>query len=123
MANITVTGTIKQIFNSEVYGNFEKRVFWVEENTDKYPNTYQLEMQQGECNRLDSFKAGDKVECNIEVKGRWYHKNGKEGVINTLKCWKLIKHGQEIKQPVQDMSKPVPKEEFDNALVTDDLPF
>lgn len=126
--NITITGTIKQIFQSEVFGNFEKRVFWVEETTDKYPNTYQLEFQQGECNRLDSFKSGDQVECSVDVRGRWYSKNGKEGVINSLKCWRLIKQGQQAQQPSNFKQSKTYTEQSNYQVAeivdpNDDLPF
>lgn len=127
--NITITGTIKQIFHSEVFGSFEKRVFWVEETTDKYPNTYQLEMQQGECNRLDGFKAGDKVECSVDVRGKWWNKNGKEGVINTMKCWKLVKQGQPAysanNQAPSRTNSPAASYSNSNNITepVDDLPF
>lgn len=93
--NIEVKGRITEIKNSEAFGNFEKRTFWVEETEGQYPNTYKLEAQQGMCNVLDKYYIGDEVECNVDVQGRKFtsKKTGQEGVINTLKCWKINKTG------------------------------
>ena len=98
--NITIKGTIKNVFPSETFGNFEKRVFWVTEDEGQYPNTFQLEMQQAGCATLDAYKPGDQVDCSVDVKGRHSEKNGKEYVFNTLKCWKIAKVGA-VQQPQQ----------------------
>lgn len=114
MPNITLKGTIKTIFPAEVYGSFEKRVFWLQELDAQYPNTWALEMHQGECNNLDKYQPGDKVECHVDIKGRRWEKNGKEGVINTLKVWRINK----IKEDA-----PAKEEVFQAPDPVDDLPF
>ncbi len=88
-AKITLSGVITDIFPAEVYGNFEKRVVWIKETTDQYPQTYAIEFAQGNCNKLDRFKPGEEVKIWIDIRGRRYEKNGKEGVINSLQGWRI----------------------------------
>lgn len=88
---VKITGKINTIFNSELIGQFEKRVIWLQEpDTMQYPQTYQIEFHQGDCNQLDRFKPGDVVECSIDLRGKLFtRKDGNQGVINTMKCWRI----------------------------------
>jgi hypothetical protein len=89
---IKITGHITDIFPTESFGNFEKRVAWVAEvSGDRYPNTYALEFQQNDVNQLDHVSPGDLVECKVDVKGKKWEKGGKSGVINVLKCFDIIR--------------------------------
>jgi hypothetical protein len=90
---IVIKGKITDIFPAEVYGNLEKRVAWVQETDVQYPQHYSLEFLQNDANILDSFVLGDVVECKVDVRGRRYEKNGKAGVINSLKCWNMRRIG------------------------------
>jgi hypothetical protein len=47
---------------------------------------------------IDSYKAGDFVTAYIDIKGKYWEKNGKEGVMNTLKCWNIEKDGKPYKE-------------------------
>ena len=96
---IKVSGKIKKIFTTEVYGNFEKRFIWLEEITDKYPNTWQLELWQNDCIMADSYKEEDFITAYLDIKGKYWSKDdGKEGVMNTLKCWNIEKEGKTFKE-------------------------
>lgn len=95
--NILIQGVITDIFPAETYGNFTKRVAWVQEVDVQYPNTYALEFQQGDGTLLDYHVPGDVVKCSVDVRGRKWEKNGKAGCINTLKCWKIERVGQQAK--------------------------
>jgi|ERR1044072_3151442 hypothetical protein len=125
-AKVTLSGKIKTIFNAEVYGNFEKRVMWLKETVDQYPQTYSIEFHQGDCNVLDAFKEGDEVQCSINLRGRHWEKNGKEGVMNTFQCWRIKKissaagndPGQEYQQAEATYHGTAAAEE-----VADELPF
>lgn len=125
-AKIVLQGRIKTIFPAEVYGNFEKRVLWLEETVDRYPQTYSIEFHQGDCNVLDAFKENDQVECSINLRGRHWEKNGKEGVMNTLQCWRIRKvqqasdPGKEYQQAEAAHHGPAPTE---GKNYSDDLPF
>lgn len=90
MSSIVLTGKIHTIFPSEIISSsFEKRVMWLSETSAQYPNTWSIEFQQNDCNMLDDYKEGQLVVCKIDIRGRHWVKNGREGVINTLKCWSI----------------------------------
>jgi hypothetical protein len=121
-AKVVLSGRIKTIFSAEVFGNFEKRVMWLEEQTDKYPQTYSLEFTQGDVNVLDAFKEGDQVECSINLRGRHSEKNGKEYVFNSMQCWRIKRVANAVETPTQvqqtaPVVAPVAQE------LTDELPF
>jgi Domain of unknown function (DUF3127) len=109
-----LNGVITEIYPSEIYGSFEKRVFHLQQSdVEKYPQTWALECQQGDCNMLDKFKTGQVVSCHIEIRGKAWAKNGRAGVINTLKCTKIDRVGQAA--PAKDAAAP--------PVNNDDLPF
>lgn len=97
---VKVSGKIKQIFESGVFGNFEKRLFWLEEVSEKFANTWQLELWQNDCSMIDNYKVGDYVTCYIDIKGKSFQKKDGSGesVINTLKCWNFEKDGKTFKE-------------------------
>ena len=95
---IKVSGKIKEIFPTETFGTFEKRVVWLEEVAEKYANTYSLEIWGTDCPMADNYKVGDYVTAFVDLKGKFYEKNGKEGVINSLKCWNFEKDGKTFKE-------------------------
>lgn len=95
---IKVSGKIKEIFPTETFGTFEKRVVWLEEVAEKYANTYSLEIWGTDCPMADNYKVGDYVTAFVDLKGKFYEKNGKEGVINSLKCWNFEKDGKSYKE-------------------------
>jgi|ERR1044072_2783776 hypothetical protein len=128
-AKVTLSGKIKTIFPAEVYGNFEKRVMWLEETVDRYPQTYSIEFHQGDCNVLDAFKEGDEVQCSINLRGRHWQKDDKEGVMNTFQCWRIKKVSPAAGTPATDPGKEYQQAEAVHhgtapaAEVADELPF
>lgn len=98
---IKISGKIKRVFEAETFGTektFEKRNFWLEDISEKYPNTWQLELWQQDCPMIDSYNVGDFVTAYIDIKGKYWERNGKEGVMNTLKCWNIEKEGKPYKE-------------------------
>jgi hypothetical protein len=99
---IKVTGKIIKKFDSVVFGTFEKRILWLEEVTERFPNTWQLECWKDDVKMLDSYNEGDYVTCYIDIKGKLIpkdkSKNGDEWVSNTLKCWNVEKDGKSYKE-------------------------
>lgn len=89
---ITIVGQIKGILESKIFGtNFEVREFWVEEIEGQYPQTFSIQATQGKCNILDNFKAGDAVEVKCNLRGRYWQKEEKEGVMNSIQMWQIQK--------------------------------
>ncbi len=92
-----LSGKITKIFDTASFGTFEKRKFWLEEvtNSERTPNTWELELWKGDCNLIDRYKEGDYVICYVDVKGKVIPngKDGKDWVANSLKCWNFEKDG------------------------------
>lgn len=101
MPQATIKGMIHTIFQAEVFGNYEKRVFWVEETEGKYPNTFAIEAAQGGCNDLDHYQDGDEVTVEVYLNGRRWEKNGKENVFNTLKMKSIELASPRMNHPKQ----------------------
>ncbi len=99
---IKISGKIKKIFATETFGSaekpFDKRLLWLEEVSEKYPNTWNLELWKEDCPMLDHYKEGEYVTCYIDIKGRFWEKDGKSGVMNSLKCWNFEKDGKTYKE-------------------------
>ena len=106
---IKIAGKIRKKFDTQTFGGFEKRVFWLEEVSEKYPNTYCLELWKDDCKMLDSYQENDYVTCSIDIKGKYWRKDDKEGVMNTLKCWNFEKEGKSYKE----FSSPAKPKNFD----------
>lgn len=84
---ISITGAIHTIFPKETYNGFEKRVAWIKQVNVQNPQIYQIEFWNQDISALGVFSNyTGLVECEIELKGRHWEKNGKEGVVNTLRC-------------------------------------
>lgn len=96
---IKIYGTIKKIMPTETLsGGFTKRLFWLDDEEDKYPNTFQFELWKDDVNMIDSYEVGDVVTCFIDLKGKHWKRDDKEGVMNSLKCWNIEKNGKSYKK-------------------------
>lgn len=94
-----ITGTITDIFRPEASGTFTKRVFWLKEpDTERYPQHWELELHNDDGKRLDRFQVGQRVEAEVELRGRKWEGQGKVKVFNSLKCLGLQLAG-EAKNP------------------------
>lgn len=92
----TLRGIIQTIFEVQKIGDFWKRVFWLQEMksaTNKWPNTWELELWHEDTGDIDMHKVGDAVRCHVDVEGKLLTKRGTdhEFIINILKCWKIEK--------------------------------
>lgn len=114
--NITITGSITDIFPEETRGSFTKRLLWLKTDGE-YPQHYQIEMHK-DHNRLDGFKAGDVVDCKCDLRGKQWTKEGKASVFNSIVCYGIGKAGtgkSYQQQPVQQSD--IPQD------ASQDLPF
>ncbi len=79
-------GKIKMIGDVQSFASgFTKREFVVTTAHDKYPQDIKFDVVKDKCAMLDSFKPGDDVQVNFDIRGREY--NGRYFV--DLSCWKL----------------------------------
>jgi hypothetical protein len=84
---VKLQGILTDVFPVEHFGNFSKRVFWLKEpDTLSSPQHYQLECHNDDVRRLDQYSLADKLECEVEIRGKKFSKGGKEFVIVSLKC-------------------------------------
>ena len=114
-AKIYLKGVIKRILPTiQVSDKFKKRELWLQE-TGEHPQTFCLEFHQDACKVLENYEEGESVQCFINLRGRYWSKNGKDGVLNTIQCWKIVKEGQSL--PQRSHEPPAEEEK------TDDLPF
>jgi len=99
---IKLSGKIKEVFETTTFNNFAKRIFWLEETAEKYANTWQLELWNKDTEMIDHYKVGDYVTIYIDIKGKfWQNDIGKQGVMNTLKCWNIEKDGVPFKEIIK----------------------
>lgn len=92
MQQITVKGTITDVFPVEHIGNFRKRIFWIKEHADaSTPQVYQLEAWNQDVEMPAKEKAGEVLNFSIEIRGKKWEKNGRAGIINTLRCIGIFK--------------------------------
>lgn len=121
--NIKILGKIKTIFPEETFGNFKKKVVWIEEEEVQYPNTYEVQFTQAKTVELDGYKEGELVEIDADVRGRYAAKNGKEYVFNSLSAWRI----QRISGQAQRKQEVPGNSELPPVDITgsddDDLPF
>jgi hypothetical protein len=97
---IKITGTIKKIFPIEKKSNnFDKRLFWFEDDDEKYKNIFQIELWKADVDMIDSYAVGDLVTLYIDLKGKqWTNADKKEFVTNSMKCWNIEKEGKLFKK-------------------------
>jgi hypothetical protein len=101
---IQLSGRIIKYFPQETRGTaqkpFDKIVFWLEEVTDNetFKNIWQLELWQDDCKMAKHYQVGEYVTCYIDIKGRRWQKDDREGVMNSLKCWNFEREGRSYKE-------------------------
>ena len=99
---IKLSGKLRKVFDAQTFPNFEKRVFWVDDISEKYPNTWQFELWGKDVEMIDHFQVGDFLTFYVDIRGKvWSNAEGKEGVMNTIKCWNIEKDGKPFKEIVK----------------------
>ena len=124
------SGKIKMIGDVQSFpSGFTKREFVVTTAHDKYPQDIKFDLVKDKCAILDSFKLGDDVQVNFDIRGREY--NGRYFV--DLACWKL-QAGSGSSEPQSRSqepsrkqgaaaSEPAMSEIRDDGDFDDDVPF
>jgi len=114
-----VTGKIKKIDETKVYGeSFRKREMVLTTN-DQYPQMLKIEFVQDKCDLLDKYKVDADVKISINLTGReWINPQGEAVYFNAIQGWRVEKldevHNAEVQnstpQPLgdEDDSNPLP---------------
>ncbi len=74
----------------QVNEDFRRRTFVLEMNDRGHIELISFELFQNHCSLIDTFKIGDHVTVDFDVKGRkWIDGEGVDKYFNTLRAWKL----------------------------------
>ena len=84
MSRVKTKGVIRKIFDRTRMNSIHtKRLLWVETLETK-PQNYEIQFWNAKAELLDKFIDGQIVEVEYDVRGRYWQKDGKEGVFNYL---------------------------------------
>lgn len=125
-----VEGNLKVIYETKDVGasGFQMRECVVTTD-EQYPQHILIQFTQDKCNLLSSFRIGEKVKVDINLRGKeWVSPAGETRYFNTIQGWRISSvhnpNGNanppapaQAKTNTQQMGGPLPGEE------ADDLPF
>ena len=123
-----IAGKIKWIDETKTYGTngFRKREVVVT-TEEQYPQHILVEFIQDKCDILNSYKVGESVKVDINLRGReWESPQGEIKYFNSIQGWRIEKLSS---QEADANIPPVPPAEaFEpaddvNDNEPDDLPF
>lgn len=83
-----LTGILTDIFPTETFpSGFAKRVFWLKQpDTERYPQQWEIELHGQDITQIDRYEVGDRLEAEVEVRGKKWVKTGRQGIVLSLKC-------------------------------------
>ena len=116
-----IKGRIKTIFPTiQVSDKFTKRDVVITTTTDMYPQDILVQFTQDRCAALDTYKSGDEVDVDYNLKGReWTNPQSEVKYFNTIEGWRINRASGASPMP-QQMQKDVPVEPLGDV---DNLPF
>ena len=87
-----VKGVLVKVYDTvQVTNDFRRRNIILELDDRGRSEYISLELFQDHCTLVDSFKTGDKVAIDFNLKGRkWKNNEGVEKYFNTLQAWKIM---------------------------------
>jgi hypothetical protein len=93
MSAITLNGQIKKIFDERrISERFNTREFvLLTESDSPYPQSILLTLVNQNCDLIIGKHPGDKVQCNINIKGREHSGPNGTRYYNTIECWRIYK--------------------------------
>ncbi|KRO87408.1 MAG: DUF3127 domain-containing protein [Bacteroidetes bacterium] len=123
-----ISGKLKLVNDTKEFGSngFRKREVVVT-TEEQYPQDILVEFIQDKCDLLNSYKAGDSVKIDINLRGREWESPQKEiKYFNSIQGWRIEKL---VSDSGTDEIPPVPPSEAFQAAdeinenEPDDLPF
>ena len=88
-----ITGKIKVINDTKEYGSngFRKRELVIT-TEEQYPQDLLIEFIQDKCDILNSYKVGESVKVDINLRGReWQSPQGETKYFNSIQGWRIEK--------------------------------
>lgn len=124
-----ITGKIKEIFDTQQFGNngFRKRDIVITTD-EQYPQHLLVEFYQDKTDVLDQFNIGETVTISINLRGReWVNPQGETKYFNSIQGWKINR----LENQAQQQTLPpivTPEQTFEpaddlNEEDQDDFPF
>jgi len=113
ITEMNIKAKILEIYDTVTYKeSFRKREFVVEyAENPSYPQTLKFEMINDNAAMLDSFKKGDEVDIDFDLRGReWINPKGEKVYFNSLTAFRLKKLNgnkdidSDIPPPPEDMA-------------------
>lgn len=121
--------TITKIMDEQVINDrFKKREFVVQ-TKEQYPQTLCFEVTQDKTNMLDSYKVGQEVSVEFNIRGREWTppQGGATRYYTTLQAWRMnpIAAGQGAQNSgdFPPQGQPFVPQGADSDVLDDDLPF
>ena len=117
-----VQGKIKVKGETETFGNDFTKCNLVVTTDEQYPQHIQIEFVKDKIELLNTYKVGDNVKVNINLRGReWVNPQGETKYFNSIQGWRIekVNEGEQAPQPPAEAFEPV----GDLKEPSDDLPF
>ena len=123
-----ISGKLKLVNDTKEYGSngFRKREV-VLTTEEQYPQDLMVEFIQDKCDLINSFKVGQSVKIDINLRGReWESPQGEIKYFNSIQGWRIEKLFSDEQSsnipPVPPAEAFQPADEI-NQDEPDDLPF
>lgn len=111
-----VQGKVKMIGETQTFGSngFRKRELVVT-TEEQYPQHILVEFVQDKCDLLNSYKVGQDVKVNINLRGReWVNPQGETKYFNSIQGWRIEGTGSsntntpQVNQPTENPDDDLP---------------
>jgi pectin methylesterase-like acyl-CoA thioesterase len=89
---LVITGAVVRVLEVKVSGpnDFKSKAVHVK-TAGEYPQTLEIQFNQGNITLLNDLPEGQKVKITANLKGREYIKEGNPLVFNSIVGWKIEK--------------------------------
>ena len=113
-----VTGKLVKKFDATTHGDSFKRVEFIIETEDKYPQLVKMQATQERVPVVENIAVGSTVNFHFNLKGReWTNAKGENVYFTNLEVWKL-EVTEEPKEPKKYVAEDIPLD-----ADGDELPF
>lgn len=125
MSTAKLIGILTNVFPIETSPKFSKKLFWLREpDSERYPNHWELELHQQDTSRLQGMAIGDRLECEVEIRGRKWAVRGEDKIFHTIKCVGIkVLSAIEVSAKYKPREKPGRENEDDRSRPQLDLPL
>ncbi len=113
MADLTITGNIVNVGETQTFGTFTKRELWLSLPHDKYPQVITIEWHNDRGDLVAGLNEGEEVRVHFDLRGREH----KGRVYNSLVGWKVERLSAPL--PAEPDAEPSTKE----PELLEDMPF